>query len=103
MRLSVHVHQPPDVEVRVALGRAELRLAEQFLDRAEVGAGAEQVRGERVAKRVRADALWDAGCAGGRAHDAIDAAGRQPLAAEVQEERIPSTRAPSHRPLTFDL
>ena len=40
MRLPIHIHQTPDVQVRVTLRRAELRVTEQFLNRAQIGARA---------------------------------------------------------------
>src|SRR5688500_1986770 len=60
-------------------------MAEQLLDGAEIGAGAEEVRGERVAERVRR------GLRGGTAHEhvaleqAADAPGREAAAAVVAE------------------
>ena len=56
MRFPVRLEQLRDVDVRVALGRAQTRVAEQFLNRAQVGARLQQVRRERVPQRVRADA-----------------------------------------------
>ena len=41
-----------DVQVCVNLGRADGRVAQHFLDRSEVGAAAEKVRGEGVAQVV---------------------------------------------------
>ena len=55
MRLPVHFRQLGHVDVRVALGRAEAYVPQQFLDRAQIGPASQQVRGERVAQRVRAD------------------------------------------------
>ena len=43
-------------DVRVALGRAEIGMAEHLLDAPEVGAALEQVRGEGVPEQVRVDA-----------------------------------------------
>ena len=56
MGLSVDVQQLRGVDVRVALGRAEARVAEEFLNRAQVGAALQQMRRERMPQRVRADA-----------------------------------------------
>ena len=52
MALAVHREQLGRVDVRVALRRAETRVAEQLLNRAEVGAALQQVRREGVAQRV---------------------------------------------------
>ena len=47
--------------MRVDLGRGQVRVAEQLLDDAQVGAAVEQVGGERVAQGVRRDAHRQAG------------------------------------------
>ena len=57
MRLAIDIHQAPHVQMGVALGRAELRVTEQFLDHPQVRAGAQQMGGERVPQGVRTDAL----------------------------------------------
>ena len=46
-----------EIKVRVDLGRADVGVPEQFLDRAQVARGFEQVRGERVTEHVRVDVL----------------------------------------------
>ena len=46
---AVGVQQLRGVHVGVALRRAEARVTKEFLDGAQIGAGFEQVRGERVA------------------------------------------------------
>ena len=56
MAFAVDLEQLRRVDVRVALRRAEARVAEQLLNRAQVRAALQQVRRERVAQRVRADA-----------------------------------------------
>ena len=56
VRFPVHLEQLRGVDVRVALRRAEARVAEQLLDRAQVRAALQQMRRERVPQRVRADA-----------------------------------------------
>ncbi len=53
--LVVDLHQLVEVDVGVLLRRRQAGVAEQLLDRAQVGAGAEQVGGEAVAQGVRAD------------------------------------------------
>ena len=93
VRLLVDVEQPAHVEVGVALRGAELRVAEQLLNRPQVGAGAEQMGREGVPQGVWTDALRNRGCARRLAHDAIDAARGQAAALEIQEERIPSARS----------
>src|SRR5690348_14215712 len=53
MRLRIGAEQGRGVDLRIALGGAERGVPEEFLDGAQVGAGAQQVRGERVAQRMR--------------------------------------------------
>ena len=55
VRLLVGLDQLRGVDVGVALRGAEPGVAEQFLDRPQVGAALEQVRRERMPQRVRAD------------------------------------------------
>ena len=52
MTAVVHAPQPARVDVAVDLGRRERGVPEQLLDRAQVGAAFEQVRGVRVAEPV---------------------------------------------------
>ena len=49
------------VHVSVDLGGGDGGMAEQFLDHAQVGAGMEHMRGERMAQRVGGDPLLDPG------------------------------------------
>ena len=88
MAFRVHLEQLRGVDVRVALRRAQARVAEQFLDHTQVGAALQQVRGEGVAQRVRADPPARAAGSHVAPHEAIDASRRQPPTAEVQEQRI---------------
>ncbi len=53
VRLEVDVSATPVGDVRVALGRAEVRVAEHLLHGAEVGAALEEVRREGVAEEMR--------------------------------------------------
>jgi hypothetical protein len=66
-------HAPPtSVEhVRVHLRGGHVLVPEQFLHRADVVAGLEQVRGERMPQRVAARRLGDAGRAHGPRHRAL--------------------------------
>ncbi len=48
MRLEVDVAPTPIRYMRIALGGAEVGMAEHLLNGAQVGAALEQVRGERV-------------------------------------------------------
>src|ERR1019366_7769353 len=56
MRFLIHLEQLRGVHMRVALGGAEARVAEQLLDGAQVGAALEEMRRERVTQGVRTDA-----------------------------------------------
>ena len=53
----VDLHQAVHGDVRVLLSGRKARMAEQFLNRPQIGPGIEEVRGKRVAKRVRADVM----------------------------------------------
>ena len=53
MRLVVDLHQPRRIYRGIGLGGRERGMAEQFLDRAQIAAGGEQVGGEAVAQRMR--------------------------------------------------
>src|SRR2546421_920548 len=55
MRLRIGLSQPPRLYPSVCLSRADARVPEQLLDHAQVRPALEQVRGERVAQRVRGD------------------------------------------------
>src|SRR5215471_17451527 len=53
MRLVVRLHEPPEVDVRVALGRRQARVPEQLLDGAQIRARAEEMGREGMTERVR--------------------------------------------------
>src|SRR4051812_30400983 len=59
--LVVDLFHPTRRQVRVDLRRAQALVAEQLLHAAQVGAVVQQVRGEAVTQRVRADARIEAG------------------------------------------
>src|SRR5206468_6526961 len=52
MRFAIHVQQLRGVDVRVALRRAEARVAQELLNGAQIGAALQQMRRERMAQRV---------------------------------------------------
>ena len=54
---AVDVAEASRVDMRVYLGRADVRVAEKLLDRADVGAVLEHVRSKAVAKDMRGYAL----------------------------------------------
>src|SRR5215470_12305819 len=86
MRLVVRLHETAEVDVRVALGGRQARVPEELLDRAQVGARAEELRREGVTERMRGR------LGGGAAHEHVapeltgDAPARQPPAARVPED-----------------
>src|SRR3954447_4826145 len=87
MRFLVHGDQLPVVEVRVLLRRRERDVAEELLDAAEVGAGVEEMRSERVAHRVRRNAGAQRRFANVAVEEPPYASRRDPLSAIVDEER----------------
>ena len=70
-------------------------MTEQLLDHAQVRAAVEQVRGERVAQRVRADPTRDAGGARRAPDDRVDRARAQATPARVHEDGPSVRRAPA--------
>src|SRR5690242_3777132 len=74
-------------DLRVDLGRRDVRVAEELLHLAQAGAGAEHMRREAVAQSVRRHAPGKAGIAGVALEDEPEALAGQPLAAPVDEER----------------
>jgi len=52
MKFSVNVTQPVSRHVRINFGRADICVAEQFLDHAQIRAMLQQVRGETVPQHV---------------------------------------------------
>ena len=61
-------------DVGVNLGSADVGMAKERLDRAEIGTIHEKVGGERVAESVRSDMLGNAGEAGVFFNHALDTA-----------------------------
>ena len=86
MMLQYLLPQGRQIHVCIYLRRTDVLMAEQFLDGPQVGAAFEQSRGERMAQRVWADGLRDAGFGGLTLdHDENHRAG-QVGAAAVQED-----------------
>jgi len=61
MRFVIHIHELLNAGLRVTLRGRERDVAEQFLNRAQVRAIGEQVRGEGVAERMRMEIPIDVG------------------------------------------
>ena len=91
--LPVHLEQLRGVDMRVALRGAEARMAEQFLDRPQVGAALQQMRGEGMPQGVRADAEPRAARRDIAPHEPVDAANGEAPAAIVDEQRFVRRRA----------
>src|SRR5690606_37841903 len=53
VRGAIGVEQRRRIDLGVDLRRSQARVAEQFLQAAQIGAGAEEVRGEAVTERMR--------------------------------------------------
>jgi len=88
MRLAIDLEQLRRIHVRVPLRGAEARVAEQLLNRAQVGAALQQVGRERVTQRMRADARTGTACSDIAPNKAIDTAGRQTSAPIVDKQRL---------------
>ncbi len=87
MRRVVDLREVLEVELGVDLRRRDVGVAEQFLHRAQVAAGLQQVRGERVAQHVRVHVARNAGLHGARLQAGANLARRQPGAVAADEER----------------
>src|SRR5690349_7741254 len=90
MKRLVHGPQVVAVDVRVQLRGGEVRVAEHFLDGAEVGATLEQVGRERVPQGVRRHPLRQPGEPRRTLDDAPRAYARQGRAAGVEKYQPPS-------------
>src|SRR5437899_2348100 len=97
MTLPVDLEQLRGIDVRIALRRAQARVAEQLLNRPQVGAALQEMRRERVAQGVGADAQARAACGDMAPHQAVDAPHAQPPAAVVHEQRLISDAASAFR------
>ena len=86
MGVAVGRAEPGRRDVRVDLRRREALVAEQLLDDAQVGAAVEQVGRERVAERVRRDAVRQPGPATEQVEAVAQPADAERAAAVVQED-----------------
>src|SRR5215216_1387088 len=93
---ELDILQPLARQVRVQLGRRDVAVAEHLLDRTEVAAAGQQVRGERMAQGVRAHPVRQARAHGMAADDLVEALSGQLPAAEV-DEQVPLGRALDER------
>ena len=79
----------PADNVGVDLGGTQIRVTKLLLNRADIHAPFEQMRGEGVAQRMRADAASHTGRGDALLQDACDATCRQAIAEAVQEDGAP--------------
>ena len=63
MKLSVHGFEPLLIDMRVNLRRRNIRMAEHFLDNAQVGAVAKEMRRETVPEKMGIDIFLESGVA----------------------------------------
>jgi len=72
MELSMDGFESLLIDVGVNLGRGNIGVAKHFLDNAQIGAVAKQVRGEAVPEQMRINVLLQAGVARNLFHDLPD-------------------------------
>src|SRR5437762_4695654 len=94
VRLVIRLHQPAEVDVRVALCRREARVSEKLLDGAQVGPRAEEMRREGVTERVRAGLPGASGCEHVALHVTPDAPRRESPATRIAEHGSAGDRLP---------
>ena len=85
MGLPIHLEQLRRIHVRIALRGRQLHVTQQLLDRAQIGAALEQMAGERVTQRVRADPEARAAPRDVARHETLHAAAGQPRAPRIHE------------------
>ena len=61
MKLSVHGFEPLLIDMRVNLRRRNIRVAEHFLDNAQVGAVAKEMRRKTVPEKMGIDIFFESG------------------------------------------
>ena len=86
MRLIVYLGKMLKIKVGVDLCRADVGMAEQFLNAAQILAGLEQVGSEAVAEQVRVYPLRDAGVPGPVFDPALDRPWADAPAADADEQ-----------------
>src|SRR5260370_18912566 len=88
MRLVVDRDELRGVDRGVALRRRQAGMAQQLLDRAQIAAAGEQMRGEAVAQRVRRGALGQADIGAQFLQPRLHDARMERTAARTDEQRI---------------
>ena len=93
MGVAVDVHEMGGIDRGVDLGRGQAGMAEQLLQRAQIGAAAEQMGGEAVAQGVRRRPFGEAERAPRLHHRAAHDLAAQRPAARAAEQRLVLRRA----------
>jgi len=96
----VHGFQAAVIDVGVNLGGADIRMTQQFLQRADLGAAGHHVGGEAVTQCMRADLFTAANAGRVFLDDVPDHDPRELLASPIQKQRLFCRVAScQHRPL----
>ncbi len=82
----VYLGKMLEIKVSIYLSRADIGMAQQFLDAAQIAARLEQMGRKAVAKQVRVDALRYAGLPGPVADPILDAARADPAAPDPDKQ-----------------
>src|SRR3954452_1839407 len=87
MGAAIDLQQPLGIDARINLRRRKRSMAEQFLNRAQVAAAAQQVRRERMPKRVRGRGVGQAERAAQAFHGELNDARAERPAASAHKDR----------------
>ncbi|PAV69546.1 hypothetical protein WR25_06092 [Diploscapter pachys] len=96
VRIPIDVQQMRRIDGGVDLRRTEARMPQQLLQRAQVGAAAQQMRREAVAQRMRRRPLAKPQPGPRRAHRSPDHPRRQRPALHAAEQRLVRRGRPGH-------
>ena len=88
VRVVVHPGQMLKIQVRINLGRGDIAVSQQFLHRAQVAAGLQQMAGKGVAQHVRMDLASQAPVAGEFAQPLLHAARADARAAAAEKQGL---------------
>src|SRR5579883_3553017 len=88
MRLLINRDEPRRIDRRVALCRRQARMAQKLLNRAEIAAGGQEMRGEAVAERMRRGGLGETEQRPQRLHPRLYDSWMKQSAARAAEEGV---------------
>ena len=74
VRFIIYLGEMLKIKVSIDLGRADVRMPEQLLDRPQITAGLHHMGCKAMAKQMRIDALWYAGLDGPVTHSVLNGA-----------------------------